>query len=158
LARTEIGGRPVSAREKIYGATVEDYIDARRYGEAEHALVINLLQRIAEKRLFPDDMRPPNIMIGTTKLDPEPKAYVVDSTRLKPVDPAVSDAELREALYRQEIIVSHGHDPFVGQFINTKPLSEILEKALGARNQKTLRQRASAFWEELLSHLGHPRP
>jgi len=158
LAKGTIGGRPVSAREKVYGSTLEDLIADRRYGDKEHALVLDLLSRIAESRMFPEDVRTPNIMIGTTLLDPAPRAYVVDSTRLRPVDPAMSAEALREALYRQETTISRRYDPFVGDVVVTKPFNRILEDALGRRKTLPWRQRAAAFLSDLLSHMSSPAP
>lgn len=156
LGKDVIGGRPVSVREKIYGETLEDLIARKGYGPAEHALVMDLLARAAAQHLFPEDMRPPNIMIGTTLRDPVRRAYVVDSTRARDVDPGVSVERLREDLYRQEIVVSHRRDPFMGPIVNTKPLNEILDKALGIR--KPWRQRFAEFLHDLFANASISAP
>lgn len=76
-----LGGYWVYAKAEIAGDTVEKLIRERRFAEAERDLVLALLDRMADARVRVDDMRPPNIMIGTTADDPERKAYLIDGTK-----------------------------------------------------------------------------
>jgi hypothetical protein len=156
LGRAVIGGRPVSVREKIYGETLEDLFARKAYGPSEHDLVMDLLSRAAAQHVFPEDMRMPNIMIGTTLRDPVRRAYIVDSTRVREIGPELSVEQLREDLYRQEIVVSHRRDPFVGPVVNTKPFYELLDKALGVR--KPWRRRFSEFLNDLFANASIPAP
>jgi hypothetical protein len=83
FGRAAVAGRLVSVRERVYGDTLESLSREKRLGPGESALVLDLLRRLAAANLKSDDMRPANVMIGRTLLDPRRRAYLVDGGNLK---------------------------------------------------------------------------
>ena len=81
LGTRKLGRYHVFAKETVRGETLEALIAARRFGERERELILGMLDRMADAGILVDDMRPPNIMIGTTESDPEPRAYLVDGSK-----------------------------------------------------------------------------
>ena len=79
LERLTISGRPASARERIYGSTLAELKRARLFGAREHALVHDLLDRIAEGGFIAHDLHFENIMIGRRGGDQRERAWVVDT-------------------------------------------------------------------------------
>lgn len=142
LGRAVFGGRHVSVRERVYGQTLQDLFDGRRYGPDEHALVLAMLDRMARAGLKVGDMRPSNVMIGATRRDPGQRAYVVDGGQLLPVNASASLEQRREELYHQPITLMGRFDPNVGWIETIRPFSQLLEKGLARRNDKT-------FWQKL---------
>lgn len=103
--KAAVPDRPAVVKERIFGETVEDLIAVKRFTERDYGLVQDMLQRLADARIRPWDLRIANVMVGTTESDPEPKAYLVDAGWLKPVAEAESSADLLESLKRQQTVV-----------------------------------------------------
>ncbi|KAJ8133851.1 hypothetical protein OY671_012935, partial [Metschnikowia pulcherrima] len=69
-------GRLVSVRERVYGATLEDYFRDRKCGLPERGLVMDLWRRLSAGGVMTNDRRRSNIMIGRTLLDGRRRAYI----------------------------------------------------------------------------------
>jgi hypothetical protein len=71
--------RPALVKEKVFGQTVEE-LEAEGYlGRDEEEHVIELKRRLARAGVSWADLRPTNIMIGTTKSQPVTQAWLVDA-------------------------------------------------------------------------------
>lgn len=73
-----VDGRRVSVRERVFGQTMGDIIAQKKFGAEEEALVLDMVRRMAEKNVLVSDLKPENIMIGTTERDPVRKAWFID--------------------------------------------------------------------------------
>ncbi|MBI5624231.1 MAG: hypothetical protein HY924_10660 [Elusimicrobia bacterium] len=125
--------RPAVVKERVFGETVEDLIDSRRFSQRDYVLVQDMLGRLADARLRPWDLRTANVMIGTTESDPEPKAYLVDAGWLKSVDKAETREELFESLKNQSTVVFEfggGSANWGGPERGLDPFDHILQQGL----------------------------
>jgi len=158
LGRAKIGARPVSVRERIFGETLQSLILDHRFGSQEHRMILGLLRRMAKAGLRTDDMRPPNIMIGTTRLNPKPHAYLVDGGKLLEPEPGLSPRERFRSLLNQDIKIRARWDPFVGAIVTYKPMRRILEDGLGQRTDKTRWEWFKRVLRELVENVSIPPP
>lgn len=150
FGRAEIGGGYlVSVRERVFGETLESLSYHRRLGPEERDLVLDLARRLAAAGLKPDDLRPANIMIGRTLLDPRRRAYVVDGGNLNPA-PAGLDAEGRLRDLLDATIVLRGRFvKDVGWIEDTATLRTILDRGVERAGQVTRWQRFKGFLKDL---------
>ena len=138
LGTGTISGRPAIVKERVFGDTLEELIRARKFGEEEYRLVLEMLDRMADGRVRVRSLRPPNIMIGRTKLNPERRAYVVDGGELLPVGSEETHDALRASLQVQDTAVSAYLDPYMGPVVNYKPFDRILREGVARSRQKPL--------------------
>jgi hypothetical protein len=136
----------VSVRERIYGATIQRLAWDRKYGPEEHALVMRMLDRMADARIKVDDLKPANIMIGATKADPVRRAYVVDGGNLEAWDDSLSRDEVRRAIGQQAIAIEWKVDPYVGRVEKYRTVDELLNEALEQSRDKPLWRR---IWDAI---------
>lgn len=141
FGRQVVARRELSVRERIYGDTMQTLARERRFGPEERQLVLDLLRRMAKARLYTDDKRAPNIMIGTTALDSRRRAYLIDGGNILPVDPAVSEEELYQNLLHQNTILLRKMDPHMGEIEISRPFSQILADAVHRSRPATTWQR-----------------
>ena len=73
-----MSGRPALVKERIYGDTVEAILENNAFSAEDHGLLEDLFLRIARAGVYFFDVRPGNVMIGRTLLDPVRRAYLVD--------------------------------------------------------------------------------
>ncbi len=78
LGAAVLEGRRVSVRERVFGKTLSGLIHDRAFGAEEEALVLDMVRRMAAKGVLVSDLKPENIMIGSTERDPERRAWFVD--------------------------------------------------------------------------------
>jgi hypothetical protein len=71
--------RPALVKEKVVGQTVEDLKSEGYFGRDEERLVIELKDRLSRAGFASADMKPANIMIGTTASQPVVRAWLVDA-------------------------------------------------------------------------------
>ncbi|MFI5345992.1 MAG: hypothetical protein ACHQ51_06425 [Elusimicrobiota bacterium] len=119
-----VDGRLSSVRERVYGNTLEKLFSARAYGPKEHALVLVMLRKMADAGISASDMKPANIMIGSTAADPERRAYLVDGGAVSAL-PADLPAEKRvESLLESYLPTNNPYG------LGTT-LGKVLQKGLG---------------------------
>jgi hypothetical protein len=141
-------GYLISVRERVSGDTLEKLSASRKLGPAERELVQDLMRRLAAAGLKPDDLRPSNIMIGRTALDPRRRAYVVDGGRFKTV-PAGLDSEGRyNDLMSTPVVLRGRMDPNIGWVEFSKPMTQILDEGVERFTRKTRWQRFKGFWKD----------
>ncbi len=121
---------PMLSKERVYGDSLGHLIQSGRYGLPEHALMMEMLNRMAEARLMSDDMRGPNIIIGRTLKDKKTRAYFVDGGNLKRFGPVRTTSSIREALYTQPITVARYHDQQGRLVSRVRPFNHYLEQGL----------------------------
>jgi hypothetical protein len=141
----EVGGALSSVRERIYGETLDALIRARRFGPEEHALVLELVDKLAAAGFVGSDMRPANIMLGRTAADPRRRAFVIDGARVIPLSGA-SLEEKRRAAFEHLVALNWRRDPHMGEIVNYKTLGEILEQGLARSRDKTWWQRLKRYF------------
>jgi hypothetical protein len=142
-------GYLISVRERVFGDTLERLAYDRRLGPEERDLVLDLMRRLAAAGLKPDDLRPSNIMIGRTLLDPRRRAFVVDGGKFKMV-PAGLDAEGRfQDLMREPIVLRGRFDQNIGWVEYSKPMALILAEGVERSGRTTRWQRFKGFWKDL---------
>lgn len=152
FGRATPGGYRVSLRERVYGDTLEGMFRARSFGQEERELVHDLVRRLAKADLMVNDLRPANIMIGRTLLDPRRRAYVVDGGSRVPL-PAGLDLDGRAAHILREPIVLRGRfDRNIGWIEYAKSLSYMMDEGIARRNQVTRWQKFRGFLSEILQH------
>lgn len=78
LGEGTISGHPALVKERIYGDTVEKILENDAFGAEEHELLEELFLTIARSGISFVDVRPGNVMIGRTLVDPILRAYLVD--------------------------------------------------------------------------------
>lgn len=145
LMHTDELGSPVLIKERVYGDTVHDLIHSENYGRAEHALVRELIARLAEARLWFDDFREPNIIIGHTRLDPSRRAYLIDGGEMVTISIGTRERALRRMIYRSDAHwVSNDEQGRKG--VKHKPVNHILEEALVASGQADWLTRLKVAW------------
>jgi hypothetical protein len=143
------GGYLVSVRERVFGETLESLSLKRRLGAEERDLVHDLVRRLAAAGLKPDDLRPANVMIGRTLLDPRRRAYVVDGGNLLPV-PAGLDSEGRSNDLLDAPIVLRGRFvKDVGWIEDVTTLRTVLERGADRASRVTRWQRFKGFLKDL---------
>jgi hypothetical protein len=150
FGRAEIGGGYlVSVRERVFGDTLESLSYRRRLGPEERDLVLDLVRRLAAAGLKPDDLRPANVMIGRTLLDPRRRAYVVDGGNLNPA-PAGLDAEGRSRDLLDATIILRGRFvKDVGWIEDTTTLRTILDRGVDRAGRVTRWQKFKGFLNDL---------
>jgi hypothetical protein len=153
LGRTVHARRELSARERIYGKTMQSLSRDREFGEEERKLVLDLLRRMAKARLITDDKRPPNIMIGHTLLDRRRRAYLVDGGHALAVDPSWTEDQIYEALLHQLTIVVRKFDHHMGPIEISKPFSMMLDEAVHRARPLS---RWGRFWDSLKEAVLNP--
>lgn len=72
-------GRPALVKERVFGEHLDNLYDAGPPLPGHQRMVLDLARRIDDAGLVASDLRPANIMIGTTAADPVQKAWLVDS-------------------------------------------------------------------------------
>ncbi len=92
LGRTTIDGRRLSVRERIFGKTMRDLITDHAFGAEEEALVLDIVARMAAKNILETDLKPENIMLGTTERDGVRRAWFVDGGVVEAFAPGLDDA------------------------------------------------------------------
>lgn len=78
LGEGRVDGHAALIKERIYGDTVERLLEDDAFGADEHGLLEDLFLLIARSGISFVDVRPGNVMIGRTLLDPARRAYLVD--------------------------------------------------------------------------------
>lgn len=149
LGRAVVDGRLVSVRERVYGEQVDRMIADRRFRDEELGLMYELLAKMARERLKSDDLRLPNVMIGTTALDPARRAYVVDGGKLLEFPDGQPEPERLAALVEHPVRLHARLDPFVGVIEHTRPLRELLEEGVDRAGDDTAWKRFKRFFKEM---------
>ncbi|MDD5629442.1 MAG: hypothetical protein PHU21_10290 [Elusimicrobia bacterium] len=121
--------RPTVVKERVYGDTVLDLIEGRRFTPKDYELVMRMLERMAEAGLKVGDMRTANIMIGHTASEPERRAYIVDGGWLLPVKEGSSREDRLSALKSQQVQILGGGGS-VGWSDALDPFDDILREGL----------------------------
>jgi hypothetical protein len=148
FGRAVRAGRRVSVRERVFGETLEQLGRGKRLGPAERELVLDLLRRMGEANTKSDDMRPSNVMIGRTLLDPRRRAYVVDGGNLSAL-PAGLDAEGRvRALLDEPIVLRARFDPNMGWIEKVRTMRQILDEGVERASRTTRWLRFKGFWKD----------
>ncbi|MDP3542282.1 MAG: hypothetical protein Q8T11_07435 [Elusimicrobiota bacterium] len=78
LGMGTVAGHAAIVKERVYGDTVERRLEDDAFDEEDHGLLEDLFLRIARSGLSFVDVRPGNVMIGRTLVDPVRRAYLVD--------------------------------------------------------------------------------
>lgn len=147
LGRTVHGRRLVSVREQVYGETTDELMRSRRFGPEEKKLVEELLERLARAGVLTNDLRPSNIMIGTTLLDPRRRAWIVDGGQ--PVDLAPGTVEERLRTIVDTPVMLRGRmDPHMGFVEFSKPWRIMFEEGLERWGRDTRWKRFKGFWKD----------
>ncbi len=146
LGEAAIGRLVVSVKERIYGPTVQRLIWDRLYGPEQHALVMDLIDRMAKAGIRVGDMNPANIMLGRTLVDATIRAYHIDGGVIGAVEPHETEETLRQSLYHQTALFKQRMDHGVGFVETTVALSTMLEEGLRRSAEKT-------FWQRFKGHL-----
>jgi hypothetical protein len=148
LGRGVHGRRLVSVRERVYGETTDDLMRSRRFGPEEKRLVTELLARLAAAGVLTNDLRPSNIMIGTTLLDPRRRAWIVDGGQ--PVELAPGTVEQRlETIVNTPVMLRGRMDPHMGFVEFSKPWRIMFEEGLERWGRDTRWKRFKGFWKDL---------
>jgi hypothetical protein len=149
FGRARLAGREVSVRERVYGDTFDALTRAKKFGAEEQALIEDLLARLADAGLKPDDMRPANIMIGHTLMDPRRRAYLVDGGRLQAVPAGLDAAGRRQDLLDFYIVLKGRMDPNMGWVETARSLREMMADARERSSRDTRWKRIRGFWKDL---------
>ena len=150
FGKAQIGGALVSVRERIFGDTLERLIMDRRYGPEEHALMLDLVQKLAAAGFVGDDMRPSNIMIGRTAADGARRAFIIDGTGQIPLAGGSPEERLGNA-WTHQVDLKWQMNPLVGEIRHSKALGEILDEGLSRSRDKTWWQRFKRVLKEMAS-------
>ena len=153
FGRARVLGAEVSVRERVYGETLASLSRKKRLGAEESALVHDLLRRLAAAGLKPDDMRPDNVMIGTTLLDPRRRAYLVDGGLLAAATPDLDEEGRYRDLLETPIMLRGRFDPNMGFVEFSKPMSLILAEGLERSSRTTPALRFKGFVKDFLRAL-----
>ncbi len=145
-------GYYVSLRERVYGKTLHDMMRAREFGEEEKELMLDLVRRLAKANLLVNDMRPENIMIGRTLLDPRRRAYVVDGGGIIPIPEGLDENGRVDFILKNPISLRGRMDRYVGWIEYALPLNTIMADGIARKNQVTRWQRLKGWWSEMLQH------
>lgn len=155
---SEAAGSPVVGKERVYGETVHDLIAGGRYGQREHGLVLDLVDRMARERVDIRDLREPNIMLGVTLAEPDRlRGWVIDGQAYRALSPDTSAARVRRAILERPTIRSDWRHASDGSIVGTHlPFLEVLERGLIASG-------AARLWTRLKLALldrwrGAPKP
>lgn len=148
LGRAVRADRQVSVRERVYGETFERLAADGRFGPDERALVLDLLRRLAQAGLKSDDLRPSNVMIGTTALDGRRRAYLVDGGNLSEL-PAGRVEERVNGLLEAPVFLRGRMDSHVGYVETWRSPAEMLDEAVRRHGRTTAWLRFKGFWADL---------
>jgi hypothetical protein len=148
FGRAVVAGREVSVRERVYGETLDDLSRDKRLGTEESSLVKNLLRRLAAAGLKPDDMRPSNVMIGRTALDPRRRAYLVDGGNLARLPEEMDAGSRYWELLHLPIVLRGRFDPNMGFVEFSKTMDIILAEGLERSSRTTRWLRFKGFWKD----------
>ena len=148
LGRAVHGRRLVSVRERVYGDTADDLMRAGKFGPDEKALVLELLRRLAAAGVHTNDLRPSNIMIGTTKLDHRRRAWIVDGGQPLELPAGTVDQRL-EHIVNTPVMLRGRMDPNVGWVEFSKPWRIMFEEGLERWGRDTRWKRFKGFWKDL---------
>lgn len=141
-------GRLVSVRERVYGETLENLFLNARFGAEEQALVTDLLARMAQQGVMTNDLRPANIMLGRTLLDPRRRAYVVDGGS-RASFPEGFDADARFShLLNAQIVLRGRFDQHVGFVEYTKSLAQMMAEGRERAARVTRWQKFKGFLKD----------
>lgn len=91
LGARVIDKRRVTVRERILGSTMRELTEQRAFGPEEERLVLDMARRMAAKNVLVSDLKPENIMLGTTERDGERKAYFVDGGMVESFEPDMDE-------------------------------------------------------------------
>lgn len=129
LGTAFINGRHVSVRERVFGRTMMDLVWSKQFGEAEEALVLDMVRRMAAANTLVGDMKPENIMIGTTEKDPQVKAWFVDGGMIEEMPQGLDDAARAQKILDYPNVVTIRADMNSGQMIMSyKTLRQYLQE------------------------------
>jgi hypothetical protein len=126
-------------------------IRAREFGEEERGLMLDLVGRLAKANLYVNDMRPENVMIGRTLLDPRRRAYVVDGGSIVPLPDLDVEGRI-EHILAKPISLRGRMDRYAGWIEYALPLNTIMADGIARKNQVTRWQRFKGWWNEALQH------
>jgi hypothetical protein len=157
FGRAVVDRRELSVRERVYGETMDSLARGRRFTEEERELVLDLLRRMAKARIITDDKRAPNIMIGTTLLDPRRRAYLIDGGHMLPVAADVTEEQLYQQLLHQNTILLRRLDPHVGEIEISKPFSQLLDEAVKRSKPRSAWQRVKEIAHAFVNARFAPR-
>ncbi len=152
MGRNLIDGVPVSVRERVYGETMSKMIYERRFTQDDAALVRALAVRVAAAGVLPNDLKPANVMIGRTLLDPERRAYVVDGGIFAKEGRPVSVEEI----LNYPVIIGAGFIRDVGYIEKTTTLGASIERGLQRSRPMPRWRRFLETWLDLMNPLGPP--
>ena len=82
LARSTVSGRAASARERIYGWTLEELGRRGDFSSRQYAMVAHMLHEIAGQGFVVNDFNLSNVMIGRSATQPTPRAWLLDPYRV----------------------------------------------------------------------------
>jgi hypothetical protein len=91
LGTMMLDNRHVSVRERILGRTMQSLVDDKAFGPQEEALVLDMARRMAKAKVLVSDMKPENIMIGTTERDGTRKAWFIDGGIVEEFAPGMDE-------------------------------------------------------------------
>lgn len=143
-----VAGRLVSVRERVYGETLERLFAGKAFGPAERELVMDLLRRMAEAGVMTNDLRPSNIMIGRTLLDPRRRAYVVDGGSRVPFPEGLGAEGRLEHLLHAPVVLRGRFDQNVGFVEYTNTLARMMDDGLERASRVTRWQRFKGFLKD----------
>ncbi|UPT74782.1 MAG: hypothetical protein M0D55_03420 [Elusimicrobiota bacterium] len=138
-----VDGALVSVRERVYGETLEALFRAKRFRAEDRALVVEMLGRMAAAGVMTDDLRPSNIMIGTTRIDARRRAYVVDGGR--PVEQEGGVA----GMLRRTIVLRANFVRDVGWIEHASTLELMMEEGLERSSRDTAWKKVAGFFKDL---------
>jgi hypothetical protein len=95
-----------------------------------------------------DDMRPDNIMIGRTLLDPRRRAYLVDGGNVAPFAEGLDAAGRYAARLDESIMLRGRFDQNMGFVEYHKTMRQILTEGLERSSRTTAWLRFKGFWSD----------
>lgn len=149
FGRAVVDGRLVSVRERVYGETMARLTEKYAFGPDERALVEEMLARLAAGGVLADDLKPQNIMIGRTLLDPRRRAYLVDGGNLLAFPEGLDHAGRLDHLRRFQVLLRARMDQHIGYVEFTKPVRLLLDEAVERSARTTRWERFKGFFLDL---------
>lgn len=153
LGTISVDGRPATVKERVFGDTVESLFFERRMTPADVELIREMLIKMAEAGYHLNDLRLPNMMIGTTRTNPTRQAYLIDANDAPDFPADLSVTERFQVLYHQVVVRKIRIDPYRGTMEGNGPsLSALLQEGLDRANDKTWWQRLIRGFSDLLAN------
>lgn len=148
-----IDGRPATVKERVFGDTAETLFFERRLTEDDVELIRQMLMKMAQTGYHLNDLRLPNMMLGTTHANPTRQAYLIDANDAPDFPPDMPVEDRFQILYHQVVPRKIRIDPYRGTIEGTGPsLSSLLQEGLDRANDKTWWQRFIRGFSDLLAN------